>query len=120
MTSDFEINRSMGGGMDQSKPPLPNQLLTNSKSVPTLHHQTGNVIGNAAAANKSRSINNLIIGSHNTSMHSANSSHNVSGGGGGGIVPTATNGPPDQGFYQNVSVYRGQQHNQSHSSLQDR
>lgn len=104
MTSDFEINRSMGG--DSSKPPLPNQLLTNSKSVPTLHHQSGNTIAANAAANKSRSINNLI-GSHNatSSMHGAT-----------GMVPT-TNGS-EQGFYQNVSVYRGQQHNQSHPNLQ--
>lgn len=119
MTSDFEINRSMGGGMggDPSKPPLPNQLLTNSKSVPTLHHQTGNAIANAAAAaNKSRSINNLI-GSHNSSsILGANSNHNnVSGG---GMIPTANSS--DQGFYQNVSVYRGQQHNQSHPNLQER
>lgn len=115
MTSDFEINRSMGSGMssghhDPSKPPLPNQLLTNSKSVPTLHHQTGNTIN--TAANKSRSINNLIGNNHNTSMHNVNSSHS-----GGSVMLPTVNGS-DQGFYQNVSVYRGQQHNQSHPNLQ--
>uniref|UniRef100_A0A2M4CRG0 Putative actin filament-binding protein afadin n=1 Tax=Anopheles darlingi TaxID=43151 RepID=A0A2M4CRG0_ANODA len=74
------------------------QQLLNSKSVPALHH-VGNI---GSSANKSRSIHNLAGG--------------VGGGIGGGMGPVA-NGQ-DQGFYQNLSVYRAQ--NQSHPNLGDR
>uniref|UniRef100_A0AAG5CQ04 Afadin n=1 Tax=Anopheles atroparvus TaxID=41427 RepID=A0AAG5CQ04_ANOAO len=88
---------------DISKPPVPSpstgQQLLNSKSVPALHH-VGNI---GSSANKSRSI------------------HNLAGGGGiggsGGMVGTSVNNQ-DQGFYQNLSVYRAQ--NQSHPNLGER
>lgn len=93
--SERDISRI---GID-TKPPLPSpsassqQLMNNSKSVPALHH-VGNI---AMSGNKSRSIHNLI-------------------GGGGGSVNNGINN--DQGFYQNLSIYRAQ--NQSQPNLGER
>ncbi|XP_058061753.1 afadin [Anopheles bellator] len=90
---------------DISKPPVPSpsagQQLLNSKSVPALHH-VGNI---GSSANKSRSIHNLAGGG------------GIAGGSGVGGIATSATGQ-DQGFYQNLSVYRAQ--NQSHPNLGDR
>ncbi|CRK86935.1 CLUMA_CG000755, isoform C [Clunio marinus] len=78
-------------GADVKPSPAPGPQLLNSKSVPTLHH-----IGNAS--NKSRSVHSLVGPS--------NSAGNIN-------TASAT----DQGFYQNLSVYR--QQNQSQPNLGD-
>ncbi|XP_063706999.1 afadin isoform X3 [Culicoides brevitarsis] len=78
------------------KPPLPN-----SKSVPSLHH--GHV-SNSTASIKSRSINNLMGSISNTNP----------------IDSSVKNNNFDQGFYQNLSVYRSAQQNQNHPQLGDR
>ncbi|XP_035781902.1 afadin-like isoform X3 [Anopheles albimanus] len=100
--SERDITRVGNSSGDITKPPVPSpstgQQLLNSKSVPALHH-VGNI---GSSANKSRSIHNLAGGV---------------GGGIGGSMGTVTNGQ-DQGFYQNLSVYRAQ--NQSHPNLGDR
>ncbi|XP_050088454.1 afadin isoform X1 [Anopheles aquasalis] len=99
--SERDITRVGNSSGDITKPPVPSpstgQQLLNSKSVPALHH-VGNI---GSSANKSRSIHNLAGG----------------GGGIGGGMGTVANGQ-DQGFYQNLSVYRAQ--NQSHPNLGDR
>ncbi|KAH8340815.1 hypothetical protein KR059_007249 [Drosophila kikkawai] len=101
--------------------------LPNSKSVPALHHHTGS--GTISLANsKSRSTH---------SLHNNTSSIMGGGGGGGGGVAGGAGGmllgqPPngshnnangngnanEQGFYQNLSVYRAQ--NQSQPILNER
>ncbi|XP_070491228.1 afadin isoform X2 [Chironomus tepperi] len=75
----------------EAKPPIAGSQLLNSKSVPALHH-----IGNAS--NKSKSTQNLTAQSSSSA----------------GNINTSAN---DQGFYQNLSVYR--QQNQSHPNLGD-
>ncbi|EDS29891.1 conserved hypothetical protein [Culex quinquefasciatus] len=91
--SERDMTR-VGTSNDPTKPPVPStsgQQLLNSKSVPALHHVGGGgSVGNiGSSVNKSRSIHNLA----------------------GGNVQ-------DQGFYQNLSVYRAQ--NQSHPNLGER
>uniref|UniRef100_A0A1Y9H9G7 Afadin n=2 Tax=Cellia TaxID=44534 RepID=A0A1Y9H9G7_9DIPT len=97
--SERDMTRVGTSSGDISKPPVPStsagQQLLNSKSVPALHH-VGNI---GSTANKSRSIHNLV------------------GGGSAGAIASVGNSQ-DQGFYQNLSVYRAQ--NQSHPNLGDR
>lgn len=95
---------AMGGAGDPSRPPLPN-----SKSVPALHHG-GNTISNHHSSNKSRSINNLISNTSSSSSHTPNSSLIMS--------HNSNAAAADQGFYQNLSVYRAQ--NQSQPNLGER
>uniref|UniRef100_A0A182MPI8 Afadin n=1 Tax=Anopheles culicifacies TaxID=139723 RepID=A0A182MPI8_9DIPT len=101
--SERDMTRVGTSSGDISKPPVPStaagQQLLNSKSVPALHH-VGNI---GASANKSRSIHNLAGGG-------------VGGGSAGTIGTSGTS--QDQGFYQNLSVYRAQ--NQSHPNLGER
>ncbi|XP_049285532.1 afadin isoform X4 [Anopheles funestus] len=101
--SERDMTRVGTSSGDISKPPVPSssagQQLLNSKSVPALHH-VGNIGG---TANKSRSIHNLAGGG-------------VGGGSAGAIGTSGTS--QDQGFYQNLSVYRAQ--NQSHPNLGER
>uniref|UniRef100_A0A182VX10 PDZ domain-containing protein n=1 Tax=Anopheles minimus TaxID=112268 RepID=A0A182VX10_9DIPT len=101
--SERDMTRVGTSSGDISKPPVPStsagQQLLNSKSVPALHH-VGNI---GASANKSRSIHNLAGGGV--------------GGGSAGTIGTAGTSQ-DQGFYQNLSVYRAQ--NQSHPNLGER
>ncbi|XP_050067884.1 afadin isoform X4 [Anopheles maculipalpis] len=101
--SERDMTRVGTSSGDISKPPVPasaaGQQLLNSKSVPALHH-VGNI---GASANKSRSIHNLAGGG-------------VGGGSAGAIGQSGTS--QDQGFYQNLSVYRAQ--NQSHPNLGER
>lgn len=117
MTSDFEMNRgAMGGGGE--KPPLPN-----SKSVPALHSNLQHMQAAAAAANKSRSINNLITTTGPTSAAAAASQHQHHHPNSSLMMNTSNSSNnfnsttvPDQGFYQNLSVYRAQ--NQSQPNLE--
>lgn len=90
---------AMGGGGELSKPPLPN-----SKSVPALHHGSS-TIPHPSSANKSRSINNLIGSSTMMAGGSMNNfgMSSVAAASGASAATTA-----DQGFYQNLSVYRAQ------------
>uniref|UniRef100_A0A182V6Y7 PDZ domain-containing protein n=1 Tax=Anopheles merus TaxID=30066 RepID=A0A182V6Y7_ANOME len=102
--SERDMTRVGTSSGDISKPPMPassaGQQLLNSKSVPALHH-VGNI---GSSANKSRSIHNLAGGG---------------GVGGGSASAIGTAGSSqDQGFYQNLSVYRAQ--NQSHPNLGER
>ncbi|XP_053670989.1 afadin [Anopheles nili] len=101
--SERDMTRVGTSSGDISKPPIPSpsagQQLLNSKSVPALHH-VGNI---GSSANKSRSIHNLAGGG-------------VGGGSAGAIGPSMNS--QDQGFYQNLSVYRAQ--NQSHPNLGER
>ncbi|XP_052891294.1 afadin isoform X2 [Anopheles moucheti] len=101
--SERDMTRVGTSSGDISKPPVPStsagQQLLNSKSVPALHH-VGSI---GASANKSRSIHNLAGGG-------------VGGGSAGAIGTAGTS--QDQGFYQNLSVYRAQ--NQSHPNLGER
>lgn len=78
--------------------------------MPALHHGgSGLMNNNTTTANKSRSINNLI-GSSNISGNNSSFNNNSNLG----------NNSNDQGFYQNLSVYRATQQNQSQPNLGDR
>ncbi|XP_053964572.1 afadin isoform X1 [Anastrepha ludens] len=92
-------------GVQDSKnvgPLITNNHLSNSKSVPALHHHTGS--GTISMnASKSRSTHSLVT--------NTNTSSSITGG-----VNSLNNN--EQGFYQNLSVYRAQ--NQSQPILAER
>lgn len=77
--------------------------------MPALHHGGSGSMNNATTANKSRSINNLI-GSSNISGNNSSFNNNSN----------LANSSNDQGFYQNLSVYRATQQNQSQPNLGER
>ncbi|XP_011203899.2 afadin isoform X3 [Bactrocera dorsalis] len=98
--SERDLSRMGVADSKNVGPLIPNNHLSNSKSVPALHHHTGS--GTISMnASKSRSTHSLIT----------NPNSNFTGG-----VNSLNNN--EQGFYQNLSVYRAQ--NQSQPILAER
>ncbi|XP_012158603.1 uncharacterized protein LOC101460317 isoform X5 [Ceratitis capitata] len=100
--SERDLTRMSGTESKTVGPLIPNNNLSNSKSVPALHHHTGS--GTISMnVSKSRSTHSLVT--------NPNTSSNITGG-----VNSLNNN--EQGFYQNLSVYRAQ--NQSQPILTQR
>ncbi|XP_011184904.2 afadin isoform X3 [Zeugodacus cucurbitae] len=100
--SERDLSRMGVTDSKHAGPLIPNNHLSNSKSVPALHHHTGS--GTISMnASKSRSTHSLIT--------NPNTNSNITGG-----VNSLNNN--EQGFYQNLSVYRAQ--NQSQPILAER
>ncbi|XP_036347178.1 afadin-like [Rhagoletis pomonella] len=100
--SERDLTRMGTADSKNFGPLIPNTHLSNSKSVPALHHHTGS--GTISMnASKSRSTHSLVT--------NPNTNSNVVGG-----ISSLNNN--EQGFYQNLSVYRAQ--NQSQPILAER
>ncbi|XP_061389954.1 transcription factor mef2A-like [Musca vetustissima] len=101
--SERDLTRMGADGKNVGGPLIANNHLANSKSVPALHHHMGS--GTISMANsKSRSTHSLAnpaTNLNNTLNNNANNNNNN-----------------EQGFYQNLSVYRNQ--NQSQPILSER
>ncbi|XP_073823989.1 adherens junction formation factor afadin isoform X7 [Musca autumnalis] len=102
--SERDLTRMGADGKNVGGPHIANNHLANSKSVPALHHHMGS--GTISMANsKSRSTHSLANPA--TNLNNTLSNNN-----------TNNNNNNEQGFYQNLSVYRNQ--NQSQPILSER